>query len=85
MMIDDAQSTVFATRTRTHLETDMKKTTLTLLAALQAVPPELYEAAHMDGAGRGQRLMQAALTWLWSLLSCAARSPTVISLGLAPR
>lgn len=35
--------------------------TLTLLAALQAVPPELYEAAHMDGAGRSQRFRH--VTW----------------------
>ena len=35
--------------------------TLTILAALQAVPGELYEAAHMDGAGRWQRFRH--VTW----------------------
>lgn len=35
--------------------------TLTILAALQAVPEELYEAAHMDGANRLQRLR--FVTW----------------------
>ncbi len=35
--------------------------TLTILAALQAVPEELYEAARMDGASRTQRLR--FVTW----------------------
>jgi len=35
--------------------------TLTILAALQAVPGELYEAARMDGAGRWQRFRY--VTW----------------------
>jgi multiple sugar transport system permease protein len=37
---------------------------VTLLAGLQTIPPELYEAATIDGAGRWQRLRWVTLPLL---------------------
>lgn len=39
--------------------------TLILLAGLQAIPPELYEAAEMDGTKRGRVLWRITLPLLW--------------------
>lgn len=39
--------------------------TLILLAGLQAIPPDLYEAAEMDGAKRSRVLWRITLPMLW--------------------
>ena len=39
-----------------------------LLAALQRIPPELYEAARMDGAGRLQMFRYVTFPWLAQVL-----------------
>lgn len=41
---------------------------ITLLAALQSIPPELYEAAEMDGATIWQRIRHVTLPWLEPIL-----------------
>jgi len=40
-------------------------TSLMLLAALQTIPAELYEAAHLDGASWWQRLRWVTLPMIW--------------------
>ncbi|MFV0405650.1 MAG: carbohydrate ABC transporter permease [Propioniciclava sp.] len=39
-----------------------------ILAALQSVPDELYEAAALDGAGRLQMLFRVTIPYIWSTL-----------------
>lgn len=41
---------------------------ITLLAGLQSIPQELYEAAEMDGASVGQRIRHITLPWLEPLI-----------------
>ncbi|MFV0429496.1 MAG: carbohydrate ABC transporter permease [Arachnia sp.] len=39
-----------------------------ILAALQSVPDELYEAAALDGASRAQSLFRVTIPYIWSTL-----------------
>ncbi|MPV37135.1 carbohydrate ABC transporter permease [Georgenia subflava] len=47
----------------------MPQTTVTLLAGLQQIPAELYEAASMDGAGAGRRFVSVTLPSLRPILT----------------
>lgn len=55
--------------------------TLFLLAALQAIPEELYEAAWIDGAGRTYRLRRITLPLLWPALASMAVLSAIFTLN----
>jgi multiple sugar transport system permease protein len=52
---------------------------IVLLAALQAIPRELYEAARIDGAGHWQLFRQVTLPWLYHALLLVAIIETMQS------
>ena len=55
-------------------------TAIFLLAALQAIPAELYEAAAVDGANPGRRFRHVTLPWLASALLVVMLLQTIYSL-----
>ena len=61
----------------------MPLTVTILLAALQFIPPELYEAARLDGATVWQRLRQITLPLIAPLLAIALSLSTVFSINLS--
>jgi ABC-type sugar transport system permease subunit len=65
---------------------DVWKTTpfmaLLLLAGLQVIPPEIYEAADVDGASRFQRFWRITLPMLNGPLTIALLFRTLASLGV---
>jgi len=56
--------------------------TLLLLAGLQTIPMELYEAAEMDGAGRVQRFLRITLPMLRPTIFVAVLFRTLQSFGI---
>lgn len=55
--------------------------TLLILAALQNIGPELYEAAELDGAGAWQRFLHVTLPGIRTVLAVLALLKTVWALG----
>ncbi len=53
-----------------------------ILAGLQAVPEQLYEAASIDGAGRGQQFLNVTLPQIRNTLIFVALITTVLSFRL---
>lgn len=50
---------------------------IVVLARLQTVPGELYDAASIDGAGRGARFLHVTLPWLMPVLIVATLLRTI--------
>lgn len=55
--------------------------TLLILAALQNIAPELYEAAELDGAGAWQRFLHVTLPGIRTVIAVLALLKTVWALG----